>query len=122
MAHILVVDDDEQIRDFLEIVLTLDKHKVTLAKDGVEGLRLYRSRKPDLVITDIIMPEKDGIEIIIDIMNSKNPAPIIAMSGGRRKLTSEFTLSSAEILGVKHTLAKPFTEIDLREAITKVLG
>lgn len=122
MANILVVDDDEAIRDLLEMILTIDKHDVTLAEDGEQGMKLYRKNKYDLIITDIIMPNKDGIDLIADMVNTDNSTPIIAMSGGRRKITSDFNLQSAAVMGVKETLKKPFTELDLRRAIKKMLG
>lgn len=122
MANILVIDDDEAIRDLLEMILTIDKHDVTLAEDGDQGMKLYRKNTYDLIITDIIMPNKDGIDLIADMVNTDNPTPIIAMSGGRRKITSDFNLQSAASMGVKETLKKPFTELDLRRAIKKILG
>jgi CheY-like chemotaxis protein len=122
MANILVIDDDEEIRDFLEMVLTEDNHNVTLAKDGLEGIMAVRRNHFDLVITDIIMPNKDGIDFILDLVNADNTVPIIAMSGGRRQLSSEFQLQSAATLGVKITLKKPFSAFDLRRIITEILG
>lgn len=122
MANILVIDDDEAIRDLLEMILTGDKHDVTLAEDGEQGMKLYRKNTYDLIITDIIMPNKDGIDLIEDMMDTDNPTPIIAMSGGRRKITSDFNLKSAAYMGVKETLKKPFTELDLRRIIKKILG
>jgi DNA-binding NtrC family response regulator len=122
MANILVIDDDEAIRDLLEMILTIDKHDVTLAEDGEQGMKLYSKNTYDLIITDIIMPNKDGIDLIADMVNTDNPTPIIAMSGGRRKITSDFNLQSAASMGVKETLKKPFTELDLRRAIKRILG
>jgi DNA-binding NtrC family response regulator len=107
MANILVIDDDKEIRDLLEMILTTDnKHDVTLAEDGEQAMKLYRKNTYDLIITDIIMPNKDGIDLIVDIVDTDNPTPIIAMSGGRRKITSDFNLQSATSLGVKEALKK----------------
>ncbi len=122
MANILVIDDDEEIRDLLEMILMADGHKVTLAEDGEQGMERYRKNKFDLIITDIIMPNKDGIDVIADMINTENPIPIIAMSGGRRKITSDFNLQSAASMGVTETLKKPFTEFDLRRAIQSTLA
>ncbi len=122
MAKILVIDDEEQLRDLLKQMLSRDGHDVTTAFDGVEGIRVFNEFKPDLVITDIIMPNKDGIEVITELL-SKNPKiAIIAISGGRRAITAEFNLESAELLGVKGILSKPFTREQLREAVKHALG
>lgn len=125
MAKILIIDDNEELRDLIEIYLTEDNHNVTLAKDGEEGLSIFNSYPFDLIITDIVMPNKCGIDFIVELDNAANKTPIIAMSGGGRtqRLTAEFNLDSAVSLGggVKATLKKPFTQIELREAIRKSL-
>jgi CheY-like chemotaxis protein len=122
MANILVVDDNEDIRDLIEMILTEDNHDVTTAKDGKEGLAIFKENTFDLVITDILMPDTDGIELIIELTNSGNKTPIIAMSGGRgNRLTPDFNLSSAETLGAQLILTKPFSAFTLRRAINKVL-
>ncbi len=122
MANILVIDDDEDICDLLQIVLTADGHQVALAEDGEKGIELYRKKKFDLIITDILMPNKDGINVIVDIINGGNRVPIIAISGGRRAISSDFNLQSAELLGVTATLKKPFTASEMRRTIKKILG
>ncbi|MDO8844837.1 response regulator [Methylicorpusculum sp.] len=122
MAHILVVEDDEQFRGMLVQMLTQDSHRVTIAHDGDEGVRLSQQLRPDLIITDIIMPHKDGIELIMELSNLSVDIPIIAMSGGRRAISAEFNLESATLIGVKSTLAKPFTRNDLRQAIRQALA
>jgi CheY-like chemotaxis protein len=121
MAHILVIEDDEQFREMLVQMLSLDTHRVTVACDGDEGVRLSGQVKPDLIITDILMPKKDGIETIMELSKRNINIPIIAMSGGRRSITADFNLQSAELMGVKTTLAKPFTRADLRQAIERAL-
>jgi CheY-like chemotaxis protein len=122
MAHILIIDDDEPFRDMLVHMLTLDAHRVTAARDGEEGLRLCRQTRPDLIITDILMPQMDGIELIMELARQGNGIPIIAISGGRRSISAEFNLKSASLVGVKATLAKPFARADLRQAIQQALG
>jgi DNA-binding response OmpR family regulator len=121
MSHVLLIDDDEQFRAMLEQMLTQDGHRVTAAGDGEEGLRLALQTKPDLVITDMLMPRKDGVETIIALSRAGLTMPIIAMSGGRRSVTAEFNLNSAEMMGVKVTLPKPFGRVDLRAAITRAM-
>lgn len=122
MAHILLIDDDEQLRTMLAQMLSRDAHRVTAACDGEEGLRLALQVKPDLIITDILMPHKDGIETILALTNAGSTIPIIAISGGRRIIGAEFNLESASQIGVKATLAKPFTRADLRLAIDGALS
>ena len=122
MTHILVIEDDEQFREMLVQMLTADNHRVTVARDGEEGLRLAAQAKPELIITDILMPKKDGIETIMELAKQGAGVPIIAISGGRRSISAEFNLESASLMGVKATLAKPFTRDELRKAIGQALG
>ena len=122
MARILLIDDDEQFRGMLLQMLSKDSHQITIAHDGDEGLRLAQQLKPDLIITDILMPHKDGIEMIMALNGAGSQTPIIAMSGGRRNISAEFNLESASLIGVKATLAKPFARADLRAAIDKALS
>ncbi len=121
MAKILVIDDEEQLRDLLKQMLTRDGHEVQTAYDGVEGIRCFNNFHPDIVITDIIMPNKDGIEVITELLCRDSKIAIIAISGGRRAITAEFNLESAELLGVKGILSKPFTREQLRETIQLAL-
>ncbi len=122
MANILVIDDDEEMRELLKMMLMDEHHDVTTAENGLKAMRFYHNQKFDLIITDIIMPDKDGFEVIFDIFESGIDTPIIAMSGGRRSITSEFGLNSATVMGVQATLHKPFTELQLNEAIKWILG
>jgi len=122
MAKILVIDDEEQLRDLLKQMLTRDGHEVVTACDGVEGTRCFDTFHPDVVITDIIMPNKDGIEVITELLCRDSTIAIIAISGGRRAITAEFNLESAELLGVKGILSKPFTREQLREAVQLALA
>lgn len=122
MAHILVIEDDEQFRLMLKQMLTEDGHRVSEAADGEQGLRVVASGHPDLVITDILMPRMDGIDTIVALAQRGDATPIIAISGGRRSITADFNLDSAAMMGVKATLAKPFSRADLRSSIQKALG
>jgi CheY-like chemotaxis protein len=121
MAHILVIDDDEQFRAMLVQMLTQDGHQVTIAADGEEGLRLARKSAPELIITDILMPKKDGMDVMLELSRSHSRIPVIAVSGGRRCITAEFNLDSAALLGARAVLAKPFTRADLRQALATAL-
>ena len=121
MAHILLIEDDPQFSEMLQQMLAQDHHRVTAAADGEAGVRLAAGIKPDLILTDILMPKLDGIEAILALRKQGQTAPIIAMSGGRRAITADFNLESAELMGVSATLSKPFTRAQLRDAINQAL-
>jgi DNA-binding response OmpR family regulator len=122
MPHILVIEDDLNFRDPLVKTLTNEGHTVSVAGDGMAALSLLKTMRPDLIITDILMPHMDGIDTIMELSRLDNAVPIIAMSGGRRSVTPEFNLGSAAMMGVKATLAKPFSRGDLRHAIEIALA
>lgn len=122
MAKILVIEDDEQFCQMLAEMLNQAGHQVERAANGIVGMERFRSDEPDLVITDILMPEKDGIETIIEMKHEQDSIKIIAMSGGRRAITPQFNLDSAALIGVQQTLTKPFTRQQLLQAIEDALG
>jgi len=122
MLKVLVVDDDELFRTMLDDMLRREGYLVRAVTNGVEALELIAEESPDLIITDILMPEKDGIELIMDLAKGGRQIPIIAISGGRRSITLEFNLESAKLMGVRATLPKPFTREALRQAIAQALS
>lgn len=122
MAHIVVIDDDDQFREMLVRMLTQNGHRLSFAHNGEEGLLMSKDLMPDLIITDILMPHMDGIELIMKLDQLALGIPIIAISGGRRSITADFNLESATMMGVKATLAKPFSRDELNKAIEHVLG
>ena len=122
MATILVIDDDVQINKLLNKMLVRDGHQVHTAKDGVEGLRSFNQFKPDLVITDIVMPKKDGFEVIKELLEFHPMLPIIAISGAVRDMTAGMNLSSIEALGVAGALQKPFALQQMRDILEVVLN
>ena len=122
MAKILVIDDEQQMRLLLTRMLTREWHEVFIAQDGEEGVQSFHQFKPDLIITEIVMPNKDGIEVIMELLKVNPDLPIIAISGGRRALTASFNLDSAAMLGAKGVLQKPFTHEQLLEVIESALG
>ena len=121
MAKILVIDDEDQLRDLLQKLLTREGHEICIAHDGEEGVANFHQFNPDLVITDIIMPKKDGIEVIIELIQAHPKLPIIAISGGRRAVTAGFNLDSAHMLGVRASLLKPFTHRQLLNVIEDIM-
>lgn len=119
MSRILLVDDDDPFRHMLAITLTKMGHEVMEARDGREGLQLSAAEPPDIVITDLIMPEKEGLETIGTLRRTQPEVKIIAMSGGSRDTGIDY-LSVAKRLGAMRTLEKPFLPEELAEAIQAV--
>jgi DNA-binding NtrC family response regulator len=120
MAKILIIDDDSKIREIIHQVLEREGHEVVDASDGKEGITLYRNSPADLIITDIIMPEKGGFETIHELKNDYPDVKIIAISGGRRVEPGEY-LQLAQRFGAFKTLQKPFKMEELVEAVEEVL-
>lgn len=121
MPHILVIDDDLQMRLMLQQVLTRAGYAASLAANGKEGISLHEKTPADLIITDVIMPEKEGIESIQEIRKRWPETRIIAISGGLRGGNLDL-LSLARMLGAARTLAKPFKHEDLLNAIREILA
>jgi CheY-like chemotaxis protein len=121
MARILIIDDDEGMRGSLAHTLEKLGHEVSAAADGKAGVARAIESEPDLVITDLIMPEKEGLETIMDLRALHPRIRIIAMSGGGR-LSNEDYLHLAKRFGAKISLAKPFTREELKAALAEALG
>jgi CheY-like chemotaxis protein len=121
MARILIVDDEPDILVILDRMLRKMNHETVLAGNGKEAVRRLEEGKVDLVITDLIMPESEGIETISQIRKRWPGVKIIAMSGGGRQSPMPY-LAVAATLGADATLAKPFERADLSEALRQVLG
>lgn len=121
MARILLVDDEEAVLNMFQEVLELDAHVVTTAGNGNSALAALEHGTFDLVITDLIMPDKEGIEMIVEMRQTKPNLPIIAMSGGGRGSAHDY-LEMAAMLGARKTLAKPFAVDDLLTAVREVLA
>lgn len=107
MARILVIDDEPLVREMLEVRLSRGGHEVVVAADGDKAMALHRKDPADLVITDIFMPEKDGIETIQEMLRDNPDLRIIAISGGSRVGNMDF-LNVAAKLGASAVLKKPF--------------
>lgn len=120
MANILVIDDDAQIREISRKSLERAGHHVLTAQDGEEGLDLYSHNKVDLVITDILMPIKEGIEVIMQLKKWDPNVKIIAISGGGRNDPDAY-LKVARHLKVDRTMEKPFDLKSFLGAIEEVL-
>lgn len=118
MATILIIDDEPSIRALVRAILEGDGHSVREASNGRHGLDLYRERPVDLVITDIVMPVMDGLDLILELTREVPTVKIIAISGGLR---NETILHMAKELGARYTFRKPFDLEAFRRAVRNVL-
>ena len=122
MPHILLIEDHVAYRDMLRACLEDKGHTVVEAADGEAGLHCYRGDKFDVVITDIIMPKKDGVETIIGLRRLNAGVRIIAISGGGQMIPAQNCVQIARGLGVKQVLEKPFTSEALEACIAAELA
>ena len=122
MRSILVIDDDEQLLSVMREMLEREGYRVLGASNGKEGLRLFCLEPTDLVITDIFMEEKDGLETLKELRLKCQPPAIIAISGGYNKIEGFPALDFAEALGAGHTLPKPFSRRQLLDLVNLCLG
>jgi CheY-like chemotaxis protein len=119
--RILVVDDEDAIREMLDLLLQRRGLQVVQARDGNEAVRLYKEQEFDLVITDLIMPEKEGIETILEIRAMKRPIRIIAISGGGR-VDQSMHLHLAKSVGADRVVSKPFLPVDFLKVVDELLA
>lgn len=112
MQSILVIDDQAEMRTALQLVLSAAGYQVTLATNGKEALQALLKGKVDLVITDVVMPEKDGIEVAMELRKTHPGLPVVVMTGGG-KLKADVYLRMARSLGAKGILQKPFSNEQL---------
>jgi two-component system chemotaxis response regulator CheY len=120
-ARILLIEDDPDALLAIEILLSHLGYKVETARNGREGLKMFRANAPDLVLTDIIMPEAEGIETIIAMRQLRPGAKIIAMSGGG-PMNRESLLDMTVKLGATDSLAKPFDDDELARVVERSLA
>ncbi len=120
MERILIIDDEPQIRSMLRLMLERAGYEVVEASDGIDGIRIYRQNPTDLIITDLIMPNKDGIGMIIDLKKEFPEVRIIAMSGGGLNKPEGY-LQGAKKLGATYTLTKPIDREEMIKAVKDTL-
>lgn len=120
MARILVIDDDPAVTDTITAILQRDGHAVGTAANGVEGMNWLKNYETDLVITDLLMPEQEGIETIRQIRRRSLTLPILAITGGGRWGAVPL-LEAARIVGANDILAKPFGKNDLASKVEQLL-
>jgi YesN/AraC family two-component response regulator len=120
LAHILVIDDDEQIRDVLKLMLEHEGYIVDTAENGFEGVNLYKEKGADLVITDILMPGMGGVQTIMELRLISPDVKVIAISGGDQ-IAPEYYLRVIKNLGTLHEMKKPINREELIKAIQTLL-
>ncbi|RPH77735.1 MAG: response regulator [Nitrospiraceae bacterium] len=119
MATILVIDDEASILNLLKEVLERANHRVLEARDGKEGLALYKKNKVDLVLMDILMPGTDGLEATLELTREYLDAKVIAMTGAQGDRNF---LDVAKLFGARRVFEKPFDLDKLVQAINEVLA
>lgn len=121
MAKILVIDDDPSILTMLKKMLEREGYEVDIACNGSEGLDKIEDSPPDLLITDIVMPEKEGMELIFHLRRKKPELKIIAISGGGR-FNYEGYLTSAKYLGADLVFQKPLIHKEFVQAVSDLIN
>ena len=128
MSRVLVIDDSDRVRRTLKAMLESAGHDVAVAFDGVDGVTQFRDQPFDLVISDVVMPRKDGLQTIRELRQMTEEVPIIAMSGGLQLSDSgdnrqhiDDLLYIAEDLGATRTISKPFSGSDLLAVVGECL-
>lgn len=122
MAKILIIDDDLYIRKLLDRMLNRAGYQTVMAVDGNDGLKEFRVNKPDLVLVDVVMPEKDGLEMVFELLLESPGIKIIAMSGGGDRLGADECLNSMKSMGVSALIKKPFERQEILDLISYVLN
>jgi DNA-binding NtrC family response regulator len=120
VASILLVDDNDQLRSLIERALKSGGHEVVSVADGKAAVALLPNGKYDLVLTDIVMPEMEGLELIRAVRKANPGTKIVAMSGGGRGTADDY-LTLAKNFGAAATLEKPFRIDTLTETVERVL-
>ncbi|MEN8188456.1 MAG: response regulator [Thermodesulfobacteriota bacterium] len=120
MKTILIIDDDVIFRGMLKKLLEREGYGVVEADNGNSGVAVFQESQPDLVVCDLIMPNKEGIETIVDLQKINDQVPIIAVSGGGR-MGPEAYLSLAKGLGAREVFSKPFVHKDFLKTISSCL-
>lgn len=121
VKDILIVDDEEQMRLALRKMLEREGYSVREAENGDKAIRIHREKQADLIITDIIMPEKEGLGTIVEIKSEFPDTKIFAMSGGGKNSPEQY-LRMANGLGVDRVFVKPFNREDILSAVAEVLA
>ncbi len=122
MKRILIVDDDDLVRETIDDILSSVGYDIHTEGSAQSALRWLEKNKCDAVITDVIMPDMDGIEFTTKLRALGAPMKIITISGGSEILQKDFVLTSAKYLGADETLSKPINNDALVKAVHRVVG
>ena len=120
MKKVLVIDDQDSLRNMLVRMLKSSDFETRSAENGSEGMAICRDWAPDVILTDVFMPEQDGLETIRAVRKLRKDIGIIAMSGGGEMGEFEM-LRTARMMGATRILTKPFTMAELKNALDEVL-
>jgi len=121
MARILLIDDDEQVLRVTTSFLEREQHEISTAINGKQGIRLLESQQFDLIITDVFMPEQDGLGVLMWLLNQKNRQKIIVMTGGSAAMDQNLLFDMCEKLHADKVLSKPVDFETLTSAVREVL-
>jgi DNA-binding NtrC family response regulator len=121
MKKVLIVDDEEMIRNLLTKMLSREGISTTCAENGNKAIELLEENGFDLIISDLIMPEKEGLEVIMYLKKHNISTPLIVMSGGAKLGTEDFYLTMAKRNGAKYTFQKPFDNESFLSAVKDCL-
>jgi len=121
MKSILLVDDDQDFRESLRDLLEIKKYKVHEAKNGAQGLQVFNRETIDIVISDLLMPEIDGLELLMGLKGTNSDVPVIVISGGNRTKFDN-SLEIAQELGANIVLNKPVSADILIDSIEQLLA
>jgi len=122
MANVMVVDDEVAVRNLIKEVLSDSGHDIVEAANGEEACEIINEITIDLVVTDLVMPEKSGLELIMDLAENYPDLPVIAISGGGG-ITGRFDyLPIAKLIGAKQIVNKPFKIDEIRKLVHDILG
>ena len=117
MADILLIEDDSQVRELMQMMLEKLGHTVRSAEDGDQGVALFEEAPAPFVVTDLLMPQKEGLETIRDLRRLDGSVKILAISGGGVSLSADGCLELARKLGADAILSKPFSSNQLEDAL-----
>lgn len=122
MAKILIIDDKEQLLKIMKTYLEHDNHEITVASDGMQGISQLKAHPFDLVITDIIMPEKDGFEVLIWLKTQINRPKVLVMTGGSSSLDINYLIPMAKQFSADKVMQKPFDFETLKTTVRELLA
>ncbi len=122
MTTILLVDDEDLLREGVREILEMADYSVIEASDGLQALQLFAVSDVDLVITDVVMPNMDGVDFVTKLRETFPLVPILTISGGSRVVSARFGLDSALLSGANASLTKPFNAKQLLETVAQLLS